>query len=38
MESLVLDGRQSIIIVILVLYLGKLLVGKIEFLRNFNIP
>ncbi len=38
MESLVLDGRQSMIIAILVLYLGKLLVGKIEFLRNFNIP
>ncbi len=38
MESLVLDGRQTIIIAILVLFLGKLLIGKIAFLRNFNIP
>lgn len=38
MESLVLDGRQTIVIAILVLYLGKLLTGKIAFLRNFNIP
>ena len=38
MESLVLDGRQTIIIAILVLYLGKLLIGKIAFLRDFNIP
>lgn len=38
MESLVLDGRQTIVIAILVLYLGKLLTGKIVFLRNFNIP
>jgi len=38
MESLVLDGRQTIIVAILVLYLGKLLNGKIGFLRNFNIP
>ncbi len=38
MKSLVLDGRQTIIIAILVLYLGKLLIGKIAFLRNFNIP
>ena len=38
MESLVLDGRQTIVIAILVLYLGKLLTGKIEFLRDFNIP
>ncbi len=38
MESVVLDGRQTIVIAILVLYLGKLLTGKIEFLRNFNIP
>jgi glutamate:Na+ symporter, ESS family len=38
MDSMVLDGRQTIIIAILVLYLGKLLNGKIGFLRNFNIP
>ena len=38
MEPLVLDGRQTIIIAILVLYLGKLLNNKIGFLRNFNIP
>ena len=38
MESLILDGRQTIIIAILVLYLGKWLIGKVEFLRNFNIP
>ena len=38
MESVVLDGRQTIVIAILVLYLGKMLAGKIEFLRNFNIP
>ncbi len=38
MESLVLDGRQTIIIAILVLYLGKWLIGKVEILRNFNIP
>jgi ESS family glutamate:Na+ symporter len=38
MESMVLDGRQTIIIAILVLYLGKLLIGRVAFLRNFNIP
>ncbi len=38
MESLVLDGRQTIILAILVLFLGKLLTGKIAFLRDFNIP
>ncbi len=38
MESLVLDGRQTIVVAILVLYFGKLLTGKIKFLRNFNIP
>jgi ESS family glutamate:Na+ symporter len=38
MESLVLDGRQTIILAILVLFLGKYLIGKIAFLRNFNIP
>ena len=38
MESLVLDGRQTIVIAILVLYLGKFLIGRVAFLRNFNIP
>lgn len=38
MNSLVLDGRQTVFIAILVLYLGKLLTGKIQFLRDFNIP
>ena len=38
MESLILDGRQTIIVAILVLFLGKLLIGKIAFLRNYNIP
>jgi ESS family glutamate:Na+ symporter len=38
MESLVLDGRQTIILAILVLFFGKYLIGKIAFLRNFNIP
>ena len=38
MESLVLDGRQTIILAILVLFLGKFLIGKIAFLRNYNIP
>lgn len=33
-----LDSRQTIIIAILVLYLGKYLDGKIKFLRRFNIP
>lgn len=38
MESLALDGRQTIILAILVLFLGKYLIGKIAFLRNYNIP
>lgn len=38
MESLVLDGRQTIILAILVLFFGKYLIGKIAILRNFNIP
>jgi ESS family glutamate:Na+ symporter len=37
-ESFVLDGRQTIILAILVLFLGKYLIGKIAFLRNYNIP
>ena len=38
METLVLDGRQTIVLAILVLFLGKLLTSKIAFLRNYNIP
>ncbi len=38
MDPLVLDGRQTIILAILVLFLGKWLIGKIAFLRDFNIP
>jgi ESS family glutamate:Na+ symporter len=38
MDSLTLDGRQTIVIAILVLYFGKLLNAKIGFLREFNIP
>ena len=38
MDSLALDGRQTIVIAILVLYFGKLLNAKIGFLREFNIP
>ena len=33
-----LDSRQTIIVAILVLFLGKLLTRKIGFLRRFNIP
>jgi len=38
MDSLALDGRQTIVFAILVLYFGKLLNAKIGFLREFNIP
>ena len=38
METLSLDGRQTIVIAILVLYFGKLINAKINFLREFNIP
>ncbi len=38
METLVLDGRQTIVLAILVLFLGKLLTSKIAFLRKYNIP
>ena len=38
MEALVLDGRQTIVLAILVLFLGKLLTSRIAFLRNYNIP
>ncbi|MEM9301717.1 MAG: sodium/glutamate symporter [Pseudomonadota bacterium] len=33
-----LDGRQTIVLAILVLYFGKLINGKIKLLRNYNIP
>ena len=33
-----LDSRQTIIIAILVLFLGKFLNKNIKFLRRFNIP
>ena len=38
METLVLDGRQTISLAILVLFLGKFLTSRIGFLRNNNIP
>ena len=37
MNTLVLDGRQTILLAILVLFLGKLLTSRIAFLRNYNI-
>lgn len=38
MNIIQLDVRQTIIIAILVLYIGKYLTQKIAFLQNFNIP
>ena len=38
MEALVLDGRQTIVLAIFVLFFGKFLTSKIPFLRNYNIP
>jgi ESS family glutamate:Na+ symporter len=38
MKILQLDVRQTIIMAILVLYLGKYLTKKIKFLQDFNIP
>jgi glutamate:Na+ symporter, ESS family len=38
MKILQLDVRQTIIIAILVLYLGKYLTKQIKFLQDFNIP
>ncbi len=38
MNIIQLDLRQTIIVAILVLYLGKYLTQKIRLLRNFNIP
>ena len=33
-----LDARQTLVIAILVLFLGKYLTGKLAFLRDYNIP
>ena len=38
METLVLDGRQTIVLAIFVLFFGKCLTSKTPFLRNYNIP
>jgi glutamate:Na+ symporter, ESS family len=38
MNIIQLDVRQTIIVAILVLYFGKYLTKKINFLKNFNIP
>ncbi|WP_066342781.1 sodium/glutamate symporter [Geminocystis sp. NIES-3708] len=38
MNIIQLDVRQTIIVAILVLYFGKYLTQKIQFLQNFNIP
>ena len=38
METLVLDGRQTIVLAIFVLFFGKFLTSKIPFLRQYNIP
>ena len=38
METIVLDGRQTIVLAILVVFLGKFLISRIAFLRNYNIP
>jgi ESS family glutamate:Na+ symporter len=38
MSSYQLDPRQTIIVAILVLYLGKYLTSRIKFLQDFNIP
>ncbi len=38
MNIIQLDVRQTCVIAILVLYLGKYLTKKIQFLQNFNIP
>jgi ESS family glutamate:Na+ symporter len=38
MSSYQLDPRQTIIMAILVLYLGKYLTARIKFLQDFNIP
>ena len=37
MSSYQLDPRQTIIMAILVLYLGKYLTARIKFLQDFNL-
>lgn len=37
-EIVQLDGRQTVIIAILVLFLGKYLTARLAFLRDYNIP
>lgn len=38
MEPYELDGRQTVIIGILAMYLGSLVNSKINFLRHYSIP
>ncbi|AIE75758.1 MULTISPECIES: sodium/glutamate symporter [unclassified Synechocystis] len=38
METIQFDVRQTIIVAILVLYIGKYLTKKVKFLQSFNIP
>ncbi len=38
METIVLDGRQTIILAIVVVALGKFLISKSAFMRDYNIP
>ncbi len=38
MDNFQLDLRQTLIVAILVLYLGKFLTKQIKFLQDFNIP
>jgi ESS family glutamate:Na+ symporter len=38
METLVLDGRQTIVLAIIVLFFGKFLTSKVPFLHKYNIP
>ncbi len=37
-ETIVLDGRQTIILAIVVVFLGKFLISKSAFMRNYNLP
>jgi ESS family glutamate:Na+ symporter len=37
-EAIVLDGRQTLILAVLVVFLGKILIRNSAFLRNYNIP
>lgn len=38
MDLHVLDGRQTLVLAILVLFLGKSLIARFAFLRSYNIP